>query len=449
MRNKKLANRILIFLFLGFILITLFKIFIFNNFTIELLSFVMEAALVGGIADWFAITALFRAPLGFTWHTALIPRNREKVIEAVSVMVENELLSYEFIKTKIEEVPIMDMLISYVENNNTKKGVAKFIEKYGQGVLSKFDTEKIAEYIEGFIKDKLKDVDISIQIKKIIDWAVESGQYEQLLENIIDALIVIASKESTKGEIYNIINDVIEENKSKATGLKRMFFEMALGIAKETDSVNIGDAAGSLQKELISILTNLKDKNDPMYIRFDQMVKDAIKKLETEPSVKDSIEAWKQEVMERIHLKDELQKIINGAIKITSDASNTLEVYNDNVTALNTSPIMQWLTAQIEKYWKNFKQDTKIKKWLEDYIKENLVKIIKAEHHILGMMVRDTLGSFTNEALNEFIEVKAGNDLHWIRINGSIVGAVVGVIIFLFEHLLYDPYVVPVIRTWF
>lgn len=448
MSNKRLANRILFFLFLAFFAITLFRLFVFNNFLVELLSFTMEAALVGGIADWFAITALFKEPLGFSWHTALIPRNREKVIDAVSVMVEGELLSYEFIKGKIEEVHIIDLLISYIENYNTKKSIARFIEKYGQNVLSNIDMSKMAELIEKFLKDKLKDVNISIQLKKIIDMAIKNGEYERLLQNIIDNLIIIAEKDSTRDEIYNIINDVVQKSKSKTTGLKRMIFELALGIAQETDSVNIYDAADSLQKELIGILTNLKDKNHPMYIKFDQMFKETIKKLETDEAVTDSIELWKQEVMERIHLRDEFEKLINGAIKITANVPAELEAYSIGASTENNSPVIQWLIAQVEKYWDNFKKDEKIKNWLEDYIKENLIKVIKAEHHLLGMMVKDTLGNFTNEALNEFIEAKAGNDLHWIRINGSIVGAVVGIAIFLFMHLFYDPYIVPIIRSF-
>lgn len=449
MSNKKLANRILIFLFLFFSVITLFRIFVFDNFMIELLSFTVEAALVGGVADWFAITALFKEPLGFSWHTALIPRNREKVIAAVSSMVESELISYEVIKNKIEGIHIIDLLISYAENCNIKKGIANFMEKYGQDVLSKLDSDKIAEYIESFLKDKLKTIDLSIQIKKLVDWSIENGEYENLFQSLIDNLIIITKKDSTRSEIYDIINDVIQKSKNKATGIKRMFLELAFGIAQETDSVNIDDAADSLQKELIAILTNLKNKNDPMHIRLDKMFKDAIEKLETDPSTADIVEMWKEEIIGRIYLKPEFQKLINGAIKITANVPKELEAHTTGISTENNSPVIQWLIAQVEKYWNNFKKDKKIKDWLEGYIKENLIKVIKAEHHLLGMMVRDTLNEFTNEALNEFIEDKAGNDLHWIRINGSIVGAVVGIMIFLFVHLLYVPYIVPIIRGCF
>ena len=449
MNNKKLANRILIFLFFSFSIITLFRIFIFDNFIVELLGFTIEAALVGGIADWFAVTALFKEPLGFSWHTALIPKNREKVIEAVSNMVEGELLSYKFIESKVEEIHIVNLLISYMENYNTKNSIAKLIEKYGEDVLAKFDTGKIAEYIEDFLKDKLKNVDISLKIKKVFDWAIQNGEYERFLEAIVNGLIIAVKKDSTKEEIYIIINDAVQKRKKKTKGFKRMFFELALDIAQETNSINIRDAVDSLQQELIGILTNMKDKNDPMHIRLDQMFKEATRKMETDDSISNSIEMWKEEIMSRIHLKDELEKLINGAIKITSNDQSKLETYVTEVNISNNSQVIQWLIDQVNKYCNNFKQDEKIKNWLEGYIKENLMKVIKTEHHLIGMVVKENLGTFTNEALNEFVESKAGNDLHWIRINGSIVGAAVGVIIYLFVNLFYAPIIVPIIRGWF
>ncbi|OOM79046.1 hypothetical protein CLPUN_17730 [Clostridium puniceum] len=449
MNNKKLANRILFFLFLGFSMITLFRIFILDNFIVELLSFTIEAALVGGLADWFAVTALFKKPLGFSWHTAIIPKNREKVIDAVSVMVENELLSSKFIESKVEEIPIINLLISYIDNSNTKNSIVKLVEKYAQDILIKFDTSEIAEYIEGFLKAKLKNTDISVWTKKILDWAIEKDEYEHFLQAIIEGLIIIARKDSTKEEIYKIINDAVQESKNKTTGLKLMFFELALDIAQETNSINIHDAAESLQKELIDKLTSMKDKNDPIHIRLDQMFKEAAKRLETDSSTSNSIEIWKEEIMSRIQLKTELKNLINGAIKIAANDPPQLEKYVGGVSTSNDSQLIQWLIAQVNKYWNNLKQDEKIKNWLEAYIKENLMKVIKAEHHLLGTMVKETLGTFTNEALNEFIESKAGNDLHWIRINGSIVGAAVGIILYLFVNLFYGPIVVPIIRGWF
>lgn len=473
MENKKLANRILLFLFLGFSIITLFRIFILDNFTVRMLSFTIEAALVGGIADWFAVTALFKEPLGFSWHTAIIPKNRDKVIDSVAVMVENELLSSQFIEGKVKELHIIDLLISYIDNPNTKKSVAKLIEKYAKDISKRFDTGEIAENIESFLKGKLKNTNISVWLKKLADWAIEKGEYEHLLETIINGLIIFVKKDSTKNELYKILNEVVEKRKSEATGFKQLFLELSLDIAQGTNSINIKDAADSLQLELLKILINMKDKNDPMYIKLDQMLKEAMQKMETDPVTINSIEKWKEEIITRIQLKEEFERLIKGAIEISVNVPTQVENYSTDIreefkgeitsqsTQLetyvidpsastgNSSQVIQWLMLQVNKYWKNFKEDEDIKDWLEAYIKENLMKVIKAEHHLLGIMVKETLSGFTNEALNEFIESKAGNDLHWIRINGSIVGAVVGLILYLFVNLFYGPVVVPIIRGWF
>lgn len=444
MKNKKLANRILLVLFLGFSLITLFSVFILDNFTVRMLSFTIEAALVGGIADWFAVTALFKEPLGFPWHTAIIPKNRDKVIDSVALMVENELLSSQFIEGKIKELHIIDLLISYIDNPNTKKSVGKLIEKYAQDISRKFDTGHIAENIESFLKGKLKNTNISVWLKKLADWAIEKGEYEHVLETIINGLIILVKKDSTKNEIYKILNEVVEKRKSETTGFKQLFLELSLDIAQGTNSINIQDAADSLQLELLKILINMKDKNDPMYIRLDEMIKESLQKMETDPVTINSVESWKEEIITRIQLKEELEKVIKGVIDISVNAPAQIENHSKG----NSSQVIKWLMLQVNKYWRNFKEDENIKSWLEAYIKENLMKVIRAEHHLLGVMVKETLTGFTNEALNEFIESKAGNDLHWIRINGSIVGAAVGMMLYLFVNLFYGPVVAPIIRGW-
>jgi uncharacterized membrane-anchored protein YjiN (DUF445 family) len=449
MKNKKLANKILVFLFLGFGIITLFRIFILDNFTVRMLSFTIEAALVGGIADWFAVTALFNKPLGFPWHTAIIPKNRDKVIESVSAMVESELLSPKFLEGKIKEIHIIDLLIAYIDKHDTKKSIAKLIAKYGQEAMGKINSNEIAGYIEAFLKTKFKSTNVSSKLKMLADWAIKNGEYDNFLETIIDGLIGFIKKDSTREEIYNILNDVVQKRKSETNGLKQMLLELSLDIAQGTNSLNLKDAAISIQETILQILINMKDKHDPMYIRLDEMLKENIKKMETDLVIINSIENWKEEIISKIQLKEELQKLIDGTIKITANLPAELDSHNTEWSTSSNAKIIKWLLIQVNRYWLNFKQDEKIKKWLEAYIKENIMKVLNAEHHLVGTMVKETLNTFTNEALNEFIESKAGNDLHWIRINGSIVGAVVGVILYLFVNLFYGPVVAPIIRGWF
>ena len=92
-------------------------------------AFTAEAALIGGIADWFAVTALFKKPLGISWHTEIVPRNREQIIEKVSQMVGQELLSQDSIRTWIAGLKPADRLLDWFFENSGKPVLEDFFKK--------------------------------------------------------------------------------------------------------------------------------------------------------------------------------------------------------------------------------------------------------------------------------------------------------------------------------
>jgi uncharacterized membrane-anchored protein YjiN (DUF445 family) len=96
-----------------------------------------------------------------------------------------------------------------------------------------------------------------------------------------------------------------------------------------------------------------------------------------------------------------------------------------------------------------FKGNIELQEWLEVRIKQVIYELIEKEHYIIGEIVQRVLGEFNDDKLNRFVEEKAGDDLQWIRINGSIVGGIVGLLMFFFLRYVYDPYVVPIIQSWF
>lgn len=123
-----------------------------------------------------------------------------------------------------------------------------------------------------------------------------------------------------------------------------------------------------------------------------------------------------------------------GFSKLTVDASE--------------SPVMDWIVNQLKQYWEGFRTKVVLKDQLEGYFKEAVNRLIESEHYIVGDVTRETLAKFTNEDMNKFIDDKAGEDLHYIRINGTLVGGAFGAVVFLFLNFLYDPYVVPFIQDF-
>jgi uncharacterized membrane-anchored protein YjiN (DUF445 family) len=93
------------------------------------------------------------------------------------------------------------------------------------------------------------------------------------------------------------------------------------------------------------------------------------------------------------------------------------------------------------KYWETFRQDTALQDWLERHLQEAAAEVALSEHNLIGELVGQALGTLSDKELNAFIEEKVGEDLAWIRINGSVVGALAGLAVFLLGEYVYLPYI--------
>lgn len=452
MENKKIADRLLFILLLAFIAIIFIKVYFYKGYLTEMMGFVIESALIGGIADWFAITALYEKPLGFPWHTAIIPKNRDKVIKSISDMVENELLSEKTLQGKIKELKIIDILIEYIDRSIKQRGyIFEFIQKYVIKFLDGINTDKLAAYIEDGLKDNLKQTDLSIYLSKILMFAVKSNECEKLFTNILEEIITKTKEENTRNEIYKMINELIRKNIDNKKGIQRFFMQVAVTLAEETDSVNTLDVAYSVQEQIIEMLLSLKDVNNPTHIEMINKIEQVIERLHTDEEVMLSVEKWKLDTIEKITIRNELNNVIKNSIMalkygIKEESVQVEDLLNKNTDTedfqsyLNSIlPVVDWIKKQINSYWENFKNDNRAKRAIEGFIKEILYKFIKSEHHLIGIMVSETLNKLTDDSLNDFIQKKAGNDLHWIRINGCVIGAIFGLLVFLFMNEIYLP----------
>lgn len=453
MKNKKLADRLLVILFLFFIAVTFIKAKVSSNFYIDLLAFVIEASLIGGIADWFAITALYRKPLGFSWHTAIIPRNRVKVIEAISNVVQHELLSRQTIRDKIYSINFIDRIILLIDTNLENQGyLMELTKKYTLKVLDNLEVSKIALLLEKGIKSGLLKLPFSELLNKAVLNIIDNKTYEEPLGELIDYLIIGINKDSTRQEIFNVINELINKNLDNQRGVRKTLMKLVLGVAEGTDSVNLMDAAASIQKELCGSLTGLKDTNDPNHIKIIMNVREMVQKLDSDETAIHAIEAWKLETIGSLSFEHELDKLIENlkAALITAISSPESEIQgvslsdtdsNDNFRLYLKSvySILKWVKLQLKSYWQNFKNNEDSKHTADSYLKEFIYRTIESNHWVIGILVKRCLDNLTDDALNAFIENKAGNDLHWIRINGCIIGAIFGLVVFLFLHIIYTP----------
>lgn len=427
--NRNRANIILATVFILFISATILKYIYRDSFLAGLLAFVAEAALVGGIADWFAVTALFRKPLGFSWHTAIIPNNREKIIEKVSETVSNELLNVDSIKSRLCGLNLVEAILDRLSGNMDRDALESQVQSFVETKAGSLDRGKISKDIDGFIKESLKKEDVSNEIRNLLTRAFAEGKHRTWLSGLLGKAVEIAGRASTKEKIYRILKKQERFNEEN-TGAGSFFIKTLLNASRNSRHTNLFTISEVLQQELISLLRELKNPQHPVFKKMLENSESLLNRLDSDHVLVQAIQAWKNGILDRVELMETLQYLVSSIIE-----SN---IYRNEAA--------QWAAEHLDRYREDLKQDDEMREWIDGILKIMLEKIIRNEHHLIGEIVKETLESFTNERLNRFVEEKAGNDLQWIRINGSIVGAAAGILIYLFINLFYSPYVVPLIQ---
>ncbi len=429
MQNRSKANRLLLSVFILFVITTVLKLLYRDSFAAGLLAFTAEAALVGGIADWFAVTALFRKPLGFSWHTAIVPNNRERIIEKITFMVGDELLGVDSIKNKLSGFNMTDALLDRLSGSMDKNSLEGHVQTLVADNMELLDRAKITGDIDALIKENLKKENVSEEIRDLIVKAFNEGKHADWLMLLLGKAVEIARRPATREKIYKILREQ-EKFSQETTGSGTFFVKTLLTVSHSSKHTNLLTISGLLQEELVDTLEQLRNPEHPVFKKFLENSDSLLKELDGAGTLSHTIQTWKNGILERLDLLDALQLMISTVIE----------------SQINRGEAAAWIAGHLDKYRSDLKQDSEMREWIDTILKEMLEKIIRNEHHLIGEIVQETLEAFTNKRLNQFIEEKVGEDLQWIRINGSIVGASAGLLIYLFANLVYTPYIVPVLH---
>ncbi|QDR82873.1 DUF445 domain-containing protein [Sporomusa termitida] len=389
-----------------------------GNWWFRLLLTVAEASLAGGVADWFAVTALFRRPLGFPYHTALIPRNRERLIEGLVSAVEQDFLSKKSITARLMEAAIIKQGMAQSETSTFKPFIKQAADKLISGLVMSVNIDIAARYAERVIKFLLKHQPVAGHSGEAIRWFLEQGKGRQVYTAIIGELAIVARAEKTRDTIFLYLEQVKQK-----TAKKNWLSAMVTGFMESIDGINLSDAAEALQQELIKTVDELYEDDHPVWLWFEDQLAELIVKLEA-PEWENAVNVWKDSLIIRISLYEPLTALIRVVVKELGAPS----AYRHYLTV--------WLANKMESSWENFKQSPAMQSQAEAYIKTFLNKLINNEHHLVGTVARQALQKLSDEDLNRFIEEKAGEDLEWIRINGVLVGGLAGLGLVVLKTLL-------------
>ncbi|MES5947396.1 DUF445 family protein [Bacillus cereus group sp. MG6] len=376
----------------------------------EIIQGGFEAGLVGGLADWFAVTALFRHPMGIPIpHTALLPKNRKRVTKGLIHTLENEWLTKESITNKVKEMQLAQMVLQIAEREMQSDAVKKGIVTIAEKAIVSIDTEKLAVIIEKELKTYLHTINTSNILQVLVDQLVVQEYDEKTLDYILVKVKDWTAQDEARYQLGSLGMKAMEN--IKVDGFLQFTLKSFMNIVDED---KIG---GILQKFIISNINSLQDADNGTRQLILSKIRQEIINVKENEALLQELENWKEKWIANWDATDKIKEMLE-------------QVQQRAVTFVNKEEfadiyVIPFLQTQMNK----IKEDEVTVQKIEDWLQKQVVTLVEKNHSKIGKLVQENLDKLDDKTLIEMIENNVGKDLQWIRVNGAVCGFMIGLIL--------------------
>ena len=379
--------------------------FVAHHYKIGWLKAISEAAMVGGIADWFAVVALFRHPLGIPIpHTALIPNNKDAIGQNLGTFVSDEFLIKEKLEVKLDEFDFATKATNWLKEQKNADTIASLVvENVIPGVLKTIDDADVKTFIQQQFEVKMQELNFGQWIASGLESLSKSDKQAQLITNV---LTVLATElEANKEEISEKVKKSTPwytlgvADKKIAEGVFNGLYEF-LDMAKEPDS-------------------SIRQKIDSYVLKF-------IEDLKSSPEMQQKISSLIIEFTQKEEVKDYIGSIWQ---EVKNAVLADLENGEQSKIKLN-------LARMIGNFGTTIQNDTVMTTKINNFIKIDLLCVLLRNKKAIGDLIATSVQSWDKEEISNKLELEIGKDLQYIRINGTVVGGLVGLLIYFVEQFI-------------
>ncbi|MEA1849521.1 DUF445 domain-containing protein [Chryseobacterium sp. MHB01] len=361
-----------------------------------------EAAMVGALADWFAVTALFRHPLGLPIpHTNLIENSKERLGDNLGSFVVSNFLSPQNIRPYMMKLKISGFVGEWLSKEKNQEILIKNLSDIVLDILNKLDDTAVSQFISKKVQEMTDDIKLNKIVGNGIDYIIEKNDHQRMVTNLSaqiknyilenDELI----KERVKKGSYTFIPSFVDNKIADkiATGLSDFFREI------EEDP----------RHEIRNLIT--------------QKIHDFSVDLKEDPKWEEEFKIIKNDLLKG----DKLNEYSND---IWVSIKNTLK----NELQEEDSSLKKYISKNLNEFSENLKTDANLQNKIDDWIRVTAYKYILRNTHQFGNLISSTVGNWQGKELSEKLELEVGKDLQFIRVNGTLVGGLVGLVIYTIAH---------------
>jgi uncharacterized membrane-anchored protein YjiN (DUF445 family) len=362
-----------------------------------------EAAMVGAVADWFAVVALFRRPLGLPIpHTAIIPSSKARIGANLAGFICDNFLSTEQVLEKLRTFAPAARLADWLAEPRHAAQVGEHLAvaaRYGLGTL---DDERVRLFIRTTALAALERVDVSRLAGQLLDVLTANRRHQALLDEVLLQVAALLEDEAVQEKIAQSI--AVEVSVLRYLGL-----DQAAGryVARKIVA-GIGRTIGEMGA----------DAAHPLRLRFDAFMADFVARLKDDPGVRAKGEAIKSEMLAHPLLGAYLQGLWSDVLAWLHDDLGK----DDSSIRLRVTQAALMLGAKLQ-------ADTAMQQWIDSQIVEAAPRWIERYREDIRRYIVARVDTWNTRELSDELERNIGRDLQFVRINGTLVGGLIGLAI--------------------
>jgi uncharacterized membrane-anchored protein YjiN (DUF445 family) len=394
-RNKRLASGLLL---LAVVLAVGTALLSDRPFWVQLVNAAAEAAIVGGLADWFAVTALFRRPLGLPIpHTALIPSRKNEIGRSIAGFVRDQFLDppvlLERLRAENRALQLGELLASDAAARFVSERVAAVVPV----VLRSVDDASIRGFLRDVALDGLRRLDLAATVDSVVEALIREGKHMEIVDAVFDVLV----------PSLDALSDAIAEKVGERTGrFFPSYFDRKIG-----DGIVNG-----LEKWLRTIRAAESDER----LRVDGWIRNRMAELRASPDYAALMERAQTAIMTH-------PALLNALATIWDELKR--ELAED---ACSANPRAGKIAGEIARTIGRLLRETpELQRLLNAAIEGVIVGYITPWRAQIADYIAGVVAGWDGQKVAEVIELQVGRDLQYVRINGTLVGALIGSALFL------------------
>jgi uncharacterized membrane-anchored protein YjiN (DUF445 family) len=366
-----------------------------------------EAATIGGLADWYAVVALFRRPLGLPIpHTAIIQSNQQRIADKLGEFIEVHFLEPGPVEAKLRQIDFASFIADWLGDRKRSTDLARFTLRLLPEAVSATETSGLMGFITRRITTQLQSIDLAPLVAGTLRAFVAQGRHQGLLDDMLRAV----HEAMTKPETMAMIREKIRNELPTLLKLYR------------TDKF--------LVKKIVASATAFFDevRSDPKHPfrgEFDSMVLSFVDRLGSDRTYAERIDGLKRDLLARPELGELARNIWSNA-----------RAFIERSATGETEVLQHHLTNMFVKAGEALACDAELRAEINQGLVTVLRSFIADQKSGVSGFISDQVKAWDMGQLISLIEINIGKDLQYIRFNGSLIGGLAGLSLYSIEFLL-------------